>query len=202
MTSATQVYGEKAFTQLYGEVLPVAAERVIALDDGALVELGRRRLRVRHTRGHAEHHFCLFDEASHSWFSGDMFGISYPYMRFEDRAFVMPATTPTQFDPDLYTKSVLALAAEQPRQLYLTHFGALPFEYEQVEMLGRQLQGYARLADDTRLDAEALEHGVGLLAEREVVPLAGQGAARETATALRTDLRLNAQGIAWWRDHR
>ena len=39
--------------------------------------LGNRPLLVRDTPGHARHHFCVWDEPSRGWFSGDTFGVAY-----------------------------------------------------------------------------------------------------------------------------
>ena len=168
VASAKGVYGDELFEQLYGEVIAIEAARVETLEDDAVVALGQRRLRVRHTRGHAEHHFCLFDEQSRGWFSGDMFGVSYPGQRFESGSFVMPATTPTQFDPDLYQQSVRALASAAPRCVYLTHYSALPFHATQADSLCRQLEAYAELGDDPGTDSEALEEAVLAIARAEL----------------------------------
>lgn len=202
IASSVQVYGETVFRELYEEIVPVPAERVQTIADGEEITLGRRTLRCLHTRGHAEHHFCLFDEQSHSWFSGDMFGISYPSLRFSGGAFVMPATTPTQFDPALYSASVNALAEAKPRHCYLTHFCALEFEQAQADMLCRQLQYYAALAEESESSPDSLANAVLTIAERELSYVTTQHEARRLAQSLRMDAQLNAQGIAWWRDHR
>ena len=82
ISGATEVYGEELFRQLYGDIQPVDSSRVVSMADGEKVSLGGRQLEFRHTRGHAEHHFCVWDEVSQGWFSGDMFGVSYPWCRF------------------------------------------------------------------------------------------------------------------------
>ena len=145
VASSIEVYGQETFTALYGEIIPAPAARTRVLEDGATFTIGRRTLQAVHTRGHAEHHFCLWDEQTQGWFSGDMFGISYAGLRFEQGDFVLPATTPTQFDPDAYMASVRTLAARNPAMMYLTHFSALPFRPEQVGMLCDQLAHYAAL---------------------------------------------------------
>lgn len=206
VASSEQVYGKKLFEKLYGEILPVDETRVRTLEDGEHFELGTRRLRVLHTRGHAEHHFCIFDERSQSWFSGDMFGISYPALRLEKGSFVIPATTPTQFDPASYKASVEMLAEARPRYCYLTHFNALPFAPEQVDMLCTQLDAYAALGKRASDETESATHegitqGIVQLAETAIASLSDAATAREVIATLRHDAALNAQGIAWWRDH-
>ena len=63
VASATQVYGETRFAELYGRIDPIPQERVRALEDGATFELGGATLRVHHTAGHAKHHFVVDNPA-------------------------------------------------------------------------------------------------------------------------------------------
>lgn len=202
IASSQQVYGEELFTKLYGDVIPVEAHRVRVLEDAETVLLAKRQLRVKHTRGHADHHFCLFDEQSRGWFSGDMFGVSYARQRYAQGSYVMPATTPTQFDPALYKDSVSALCEATPRQLYLTHFGALSFEAAQRERLLRQLDAYAQLGRDFTGDLKALEASVLNVTRAEIARLVPSDQAIAEAASLGPDAALNAQGIAWWSNKR
>lgn len=197
IASAQQVYGEEAFRALYGSIDPVPAERVRELADGERFTIGQRELLVLHTRGHAEHHLCLWDEQTRGWFSGDMFGISYDYLRLPGGSFVLPATTPTQFDPGVYAESVTALAAREPSYLYLTHYGRLPFEHRQVDLLHDQLREYSRLSDAYAGDTAQLQAAVAECTRRQLVPLAGDDQARALSERLDMDIALNAQGIAF-----
>ncbi|MBN7795902.1 MBL fold metallo-hydrolase [Parahaliea mediterranea] len=197
IASAQQVYGEEAFRALYGTIDPVPAERVRELADGERVAIGDRELLVQHTRGHAEHHLCLWDERTRGWFSGDMFGISYDYLRLPGGSFVLPATTPTQFDPEAYAESVATLAARAPRYMYLTHYGRLPFEGRQVDLLHDQLREYARLGDACAGDTAQLQAAVTEYTRERLAPLAGAEQARTLGERLEMDLALNVQGIAF-----
>jgi glyoxylase-like metal-dependent hydrolase (beta-lactamase superfamily II) len=201
VASSIQVYGAQAFEQLYGEIIAIPAQRVRTLESGETVSLGTRQLDVLHTRGHAEHHLCLFDRHTNSWFSGDMFGISYPSLRLDDGAYLMPATTPTQFDPALYAASLDALAARQPQRMCLTHYGALTFAPGQVDCLKRQLRAYASLAGEDH-GLEALTAEVLRITRDELARLVSATEAERLAGTLSQDAQLNAQGIGWWRDHR
>lgn len=199
IASAMQVYGERAFNKLYDRIMPVPRDRVSTLEDGDEITLGGRKLRVAHTRGHAEHHFCLFDEVTAGWFSGDMYGVSYPSQRFSSGDFVMPATTPTQFEPELYKASVQRLVAAQPRCFYLTHFGELAFAERQAEQLLRQLDGYAQLATDSGVASTALTSAVTDITRRELATLLPDETASACVERLAMDIQLNVQGIAWYR---
>ncbi len=199
VASAVQVYGEQAFAALYGDIVPVAANRVRTLNDGEQLRLGSRQLTVAHTRGHADHHLCLFDETTEGWFSGDMFGISYPSQRFPSGSFLMPATTPTQFDPALYTSSVERLAARGPKRFYLTHFGELTFDPRQTEQLKRQLAAYAVLAGDPDLQGKDISNAVLEITRGELCSFVSDEEAATIAAKLKMDAQLNAEGIAWYR---
>jgi glyoxylase-like metal-dependent hydrolase (beta-lactamase superfamily II) len=191
--SALAVYGEETFRRLYGEIVPAPAERVRTLADGEAFQLGRRRFEAVHLRGHAEHHFCLWDERSRGWFSGDMFGISYEFLRLPDGAFVLPATTPTQFDPAAYRASVRRLAERDPDWLFLTHYSALRFEPGQVELLCDQLSGYEALPTGRE---EELEPALRACTENALRSLTDPATASDLSDRLHMDLALNAQGVS------
>lgn len=198
IASSQQVYGEALFLKLHGEIIPVAASRVRSLEDDEVVTIGTRTLRVKHTRGHADHHFCLYDERTRGWFSGDMFGASYARQRYTNGSFVIPATTPTQFDPAIYQASIKALCSVEPKQFYLTHFSALTYQPQQQEQLLRQLDEYAILGQQFAGDVVALEEQVLDVTRRELQQIISDTEAEAEIHSLRADAKLNAQGIAWW----
>ena len=100
MAATRDVYGVEAATKMYGEIVPVPAERVIEATDGSAVSLAGRIFTFHDTPGHARHHNCIHDGATGHLFTGDMFGLSYRELDRDGRQFVFPATTPTQFDPE------------------------------------------------------------------------------------------------------
>ena len=198
VASSKQVYGESEFQRLYGEITPVDSSRIRDMEDGSSVSLGGRKLEFRHTRGHANHHFCVWDEVSRGWFSGDMFGISYPWFRFPDGDYLLPAATPTQFDPQAYLKSLRLLAGYEPQRCYLTHYGELAFTTGKAHLLEQQVKEYAELASRCGPDKEALEtaltdYSLGLM--QEMHPILSEEALRQM---LAFDMDLNAQGLAFW----
>ena len=75
--------------------------RIIAAEDNQVLTLGRSRLHLLATPGHALHHLAIHDETAGAIFSGDVFGISYRvFDNSEGEPFIFPTTSPTQFDPD------------------------------------------------------------------------------------------------------
>ena len=117
LASAGRIYGAM-MGPLWGEVLPVPAERVAAIDDGAVVRAGARALHAVDTPGHAAHHYAFHDPSSGSVFTGAVGGV-----RLDGVRFVRPPTPPPEFDPEAWRASIGRLRALRPARLYLTHFG-------------------------------------------------------------------------------
>jgi glyoxylase-like metal-dependent hydrolase (beta-lactamase superfamily II) len=118
LRSAARLYGTH-MERLWGEVLPVPAERVRALSGGET--LGD--LRVAYTPGHASHHVSYLHEPSGRAFTGDVAGV-----RIEGGCVLAP-TPPPDIDLRAWCASLELIEAWQPRSLAVTHFGA----YEDVE---------------------------------------------------------------------
>ncbi|HEY6457949.1 MAG TPA: MBL fold metallo-hydrolase [Steroidobacteraceae bacterium] len=116
------VYGEQLYRQLYGDLIPIDASRVITSEDGKQMALAQRPLQLLHTPGHALHHYCLVDLEHRNLFTGDTFGLSYRELDTARGALGLPTTTPTQFDPAQLLASIDRLMATQPRAAYLMHY--------------------------------------------------------------------------------
>jgi glyoxylase-like metal-dependent hydrolase (beta-lactamase superfamily II) len=116
------VYGDELYSALYGEILPIEAERLMLAQDGQRFELPGREFECVHTPGHALHHQAIVDIGSSCIFTGDTFGISYREFDTARGAWIMPTTTPTQFDPGQLKASIVRLMQYRPRRCYLTHY--------------------------------------------------------------------------------
>ncbi|MEO1338497.1 MAG: MBL fold metallo-hydrolase, partial [Myxococcota bacterium] len=134
VSSASAVYGEDEFKRLYGKIEPIAESRVQIMEDEQTLPFGRSRLRFLHTRGHANHHFCIVDESSQSIFTGDAFGLHYPRLQTPGQ-FAFPSTSPTDFDGPLARDAVQRIVDAKPKRVFPTHFG----EVTAVDTAGRQL---------------------------------------------------------------
>lgn len=198
------VYGAERAFALYGRLAPVAPERIVAAEEGLVLDLGGRKLSILQTPGHAKHHICIWDEAARAFFTGDTFGLSYREFDVDGRASVFPTTTPTQFDPEALHASIDRLMSYRPEAMYLTHYSRVTG----VERLAADLH---RLID-TEIAVARAARGEGVA--RHVEILAGlEQIVREEAErqgwtvpeeeifrVLRTDLELNAQGLGMWLD--
>ena len=199
---ALAVYGQAEMSRAYGTLQPVAADRVQATHDGQTLRLAGRALQVIDTPGHAKHHHCIWDERSQGWFTGDTFGLSYREFDSALGAWVMPTSTPVQFEPEALHASIDRLAARQPRCMYLTHFGRVTDVPRLAALLHRQIDAMVALGHGLRHAPqrhEALVAGLQALCRTE---LQQHGVADIEAglQALALDIGLNAQGLAVWLD--
>jgi glyoxylase-like metal-dependent hydrolase (beta-lactamase superfamily II) len=199
-----EVYGEARFRALYGELVPVPAERVVEAPDGFSLDLGARRLRFLDAPGHARHHFVVLDEASRGFFTGDSFGLSYRETDGPAGPFLFPTTTPVQLDPPALHATIDRMLAERPLRMYLTHYGAIEGD---VASFGARLH---RGLDEHVRRARAAPAGPGRDAAIRVAlevqllqDLARHGVPIGRDEAIRVfagDLALNAQGLGVWLD--
>ena len=198
-----EIYGPEAVARDYGTLLPVDPARITTTADGLVVTLGARRLEFAHTPGHAQHHHCLWDQASGSWFVGDTFGVSYREFDSARGAWMLAISTPVQFDPQSLRVSVQRLLARQPRCMQLTHYGRVG----DVARLGADLlAGIDRLVALGRATppGPGREQRLRQALRQQVLDDArahGCMLPDETiADALAMDLTLNAQGLLIWLD--
>jgi len=199
------VYGEERFHRLYGEIVPIAAERVQTTRDGDRLSLAGREFEILHTPGHALHHQVFIDRKHACMFTGDTFGISYRELDSPRGAFIIPTTTPTQFDPEQLIASVDRLLSYAPEAMYLMHFSRVT----DVPRLGESLKGQIReLTRIARQSAAAPDRAAAIRAAmadlwRELALRHGCRLAPERVLArLEGDLDLNTQGLIAWLDRR
>jgi glyoxylase-like metal-dependent hydrolase (beta-lactamase superfamily II) len=194
---AKLVYGAARFTELYGEVTPIPAERVRGLEDGESFELGDARLTVWNTYGHAFHHFIVDDPKAETVFTGDTFGLVYPALQTHGR-FAFPSTSPTGFDAVEANKSLDKVLSLGERFVCPTHFDA----YDDVAEIGALVRRFidragawveeASRGTDTQQAIEARFVELWWSAIADEAPRFGD--AERQLLAL--DVDLNAQGLA------
>jgi glyoxylase-like metal-dependent hydrolase (beta-lactamase superfamily II) len=204
---ATAVYGEAVMRRDYGCVIGVAADRIDLSEDGMTLRLGGgRKLRFADTPGHAKHHHCIWDERSGGWFTGDTFGLSYPeFDNAAGLAWILPTSTPVQFEPDALVASIQRMLSHDPQCLYLTHYSRVTDVPRLGENLLGLLSGMVALGRTHRSQEAALRHGALKAGQLEIFTrsLREHGcdfSHERIAELLAIDLELNAQGMAVWLD--
>lgn len=204
MQGVRAVYGDDVAARDYGELVPVDAQRVIETSDGMTLELAGRPLLFIDTPGHARHHHCIWDERSRGWFTGDTFGVAYPSLVTPGGQYILPTTSPVQFDPAALRHSVARLLERKPVRMYLTHYGAV----ENPERLAVQLLAQVdAMVDAARAVAKTPQRHVHLkdvFRALYIDALRQMGATApdpQLAALLATDIELNAQGVGVWLDN-
>jgi glyoxylase-like metal-dependent hydrolase (beta-lactamase superfamily II) len=160
-------------------------------------------LRFADTPGHARHHHCIWDEATRGWFTGDTFGLSYREFDTARGPWLIPTSTPVQFEPEALRASIARLLALQPRAMYLTHFGRIGDVARLAEDLLRLLQRMVDLGLALRGAAERHARLREALATMYLESLHAHGCTLDDAASLallEMDIELNAQGLAVWLD--
>lgn len=200
------VYGAQRARDLYGDIQPVAAARVIETPHGFSLRLAGRELRFFDTPGHARHHVCIRDEKSGHVFTGDTFGLSYRELDCHGRQYVIPTSSPVHFDPDAAHRSVELIAGLRPAAVYMTHYSQVRNVAQIAADMHRLLDAYVALAEN----AGPADEGRHARLKAGLVEIVRGEARRHRWTlpeanvleVLDGDLELNAQGLAIWLDAR
>jgi glyoxylase-like metal-dependent hydrolase (beta-lactamase superfamily II) len=198
IAGARQVYGDH-FDHLFNPILPVPAERIVIMEDGASLDIGNNRsLQFLDAPGHAFHHFVVNDPVSKGLFSGDNAGIFFRQLYDEQGiAFTLPVSAPTQFVPEIMEQTVSRLIALNPERLYFTHFGMAEHGVALLRQ-ARKLVGFFGKDCVKHYQAErSFEKLFDFIRERlykELKELGVKGDIPEKV-ALDNDIKLNIQGV-------
>ena len=201
---ALAVYGEEEMQRSYGRLLPVPAERAEASHDEQVIHLADRPLCLIDTPGHARHHHAIWDERSRSWFTGDTFGLSYRAFDVDGRAWILPTSTPVQFEPEALKATVARLLAAEPVAMQVTHYGRVGGSVEEVQRLAAvmlaQVDEMVALTTSLRAAPDRQEQLRTALLDGYLAQLRAHGHAADAQAAdwLAMDAELNAQGLEIW----
>lgn len=202
---ARAVYGDQMFDEIYGTLIPVEEERTRIMEDGDQVTLGNRQLSFMDSPGHARHHFCVYDSLTNGWFTGDTFGLSYREFDTANGAFLLPTTTPIQFDPEALKASVRKLAADKPDYMYLTHYGRVNDVQRLAKVMIDGVDTFVSIAEKYKNEDERRQKIETAMSDWLLSGLEKHGVRLDRKRCLEllgSDITLNTQGIEFWLDHR
>jgi len=192
------VYGEELYARLYGEILPIARERVSITRDGQVFELAGRGFECVHTPGHALHHQAIVDHGANGIFTGDTFGLSYREFDTARGPWIMPTTTPTQFDPAQLKASVVRLMQFKPRRLYLTHYSEVGDCARLANDMYDAIDEFVKIARRCGLDERRMKFELRQRAHESLREHGCTMSPEAIDAILNKDFELNAAGLAHW----
>ena len=200
--STMAVYGEENFRRMYGEIRPVDASRIIEATDKFSLKMNGRTLLFLDTPGHARHHYCIFDETSRSFFTGDTFGVSYREFDVNGIEFVFPTTTPVQFDPLAAHHSLDRIMSYDPQYAFLTHYSRIGNLAHHAKVMHELIDAYVTIARNIsiqRSDGDIfLVKRLGELLTQRIKAHGCTLSQDKIHDLLSMDVNLNAEGLKCW----
>jgi glyoxylase-like metal-dependent hydrolase (beta-lactamase superfamily II) len=118
VASAARIYTSQ-MESLWGEIVPIPADRIDTLEAGSRLRAGSHELDVGWVLGHASHHITLFDTTAGVLFTGDAAGV-----RIQGCDHVGAATPPPEFDPEAWEGAIVAMKELGAVKLATTHADA------------------------------------------------------------------------------
>ncbi len=162
VASARRVFGE-TMDRLFGDLLPTAPERIMAIAQKGSVDLGDGRfLSAFHNPGHASHHIGLVDSETGDLYTGDAAGVYVPETKD-----VRPATPPPDFDLDLTLSSLAAMRAVRPTRLLFSHFGPVTDIDDTLDASVAELHAWVADVRTARAQTPDSDHAIAMVAERD-----------------------------------
>jgi glyoxylase-like metal-dependent hydrolase (beta-lactamase superfamily II) len=195
------VYGVERTREMYGEIRPIDADRVVVASDDGGIKLNGREMQTLFTEGHARHHYCLNDPSSRGVFTGDNFGVSYRELDTVKGEFIYPTSTPASFDPLEAHKSVDRIMACNPEQVYLTHYSRVRNLDRLAADMHAGIDDYAQMALDLRDEnnrGHALQLAMHDYLSKRVLEHGFKGDADAIRSIIEVDVTLNSAGLVSW----
>lgn len=204
VAGAMSVYGEAEFKRVYGEILPIDVNRIIEAPDESRIDLNGRSLLFLDTPGHARHHNCIYDERSQSFFTGDTFGVSYREFDVDGLEFVFPTTSPVQFDPAAAHASIDRIMSYQPHYAYLTHYSQIGHLIHHAKSMHDLIDAHVEIAQREKNNEFDRQSAISEALKKLLLQRLSEHGCRLPQTdideLLRSDIRLNTQGLIHWLD--
>jgi hypothetical protein len=145
----------------------------------------------------------IWDERSRGFFTGDTFGLSYRELDSPKGPYILPTTTPVQFEPEALKASIRRMLSLDPDGMYLTHFGRVENVVPLAAALFEQIDAMVAIAREYGDAEDRHQRITAALTDLYQTRTAAHGCPRtplEVAQILEMDIELNAQGLEVWFD--
>jgi glyoxylase-like metal-dependent hydrolase (beta-lactamase superfamily II) len=203
IAGASAVYGVQALQRMYGEILPSPTERCRAVADGECLPFGSASWMFLDTPGHARHHLSVWDSVSQGFFTGDTFGLAYREFDDAHGVYLIPTTTPVQFEPDAWRETLARYLSLKPQRMFLTHYGVVEGIAALAQQLAAGIARYEAIGLSLRhleMRHEAIKNALWAQVDAELTARQHAMPTAEVRRILATDIELNAQGLGIWLD--
>ena len=197
VASAHRVFGSM-MEELFGDLRPTNAARVVALGDVGEIDLGGgRRLEAFHAPGHASHHVGLLDPTTGDLYTGDAAGVYVP-----EADELRPATPPPDFDLDLALASMDRMRQVAPERLLFAHYGPVSAVESALDRSEAVLRKWVEMVREARSLNMDLDHAVAMVRERTPIAFADDSAGedRDATWEFLSSTAANVAGISRWLD--
>lgn len=148
--SAAMIYGDN-MERLWGEMKPIEETLLIPADDQDEIKIGEHTFKVFYTPGHAVHHNAY--QLGNSIFTGDVAGVKI------NNGPVVPPCPPPDINLSHWKNSIQKIRNQNPKTLYLTHFGKVENPNKHLNQLETILDDWANWMKpyyDTETSAEEI----------------------------------------------
>lgn len=133
--SAAKIYGDDQMDSLWGPMESIDHNLLVPVEDGGKVSIGNLTFIAIHSPGHANHHIAW--KLGEVIFTGDVGGV-----RIKNGP-VVPPCPPPDIHIEAWKSSVNKILEQQPKELYLTHFGKITNPKEHLAQLIEILDDWA-----------------------------------------------------------
>jgi hypothetical protein len=133
-------------------------------------------------------------------FTGDTFGISYRDLDHLNDVYVLPSTSPVQFDPEALIQSINRIMEFKPEQVCLTHFSAIKPTQVVVNQLIDGIHFVSNLAKKyaTTSDGESIIYNEMMEYFLNGLNQIGFSNDDFSKNRLKLDVQINTQGLIYW----
>jgi glyoxylase-like metal-dependent hydrolase (beta-lactamase superfamily II) len=193
LASATSLYGPEQMASLFGPVEPVPAQRIRALVDEQVIDVGGRTLRALDAPGHAKHQVALVDSVTGAVFTGDALGIHPPDLRL-----LRPATPPPDYDLELAVATVERIGdAARGAMVLFSHFGPVAEVDHICELAIQRLRSWTGAVGEALTRTDDLDEIVRVLEDvaRKDVETGSEASVDLGRLDVLSSIRMNALGI-------
>lgn len=173
----------------YDDPLPIPDDRVRAVRDGDVIDLGDHELSVIEAPGHAHHQVVYHDPTIAAVFTGDAAGIWVP-----GREVVTASSPPPNFDLEQAVDDLDRIEQCDPETLLFTHFGPGAYTPSFPETYERALRDWVTAVERKRASVDDDQAVIKHFVER------ARFADVWSPERARAETRLNVNGVLTYLD--